>query len=136
MNTLYKSFLFQIIRQKSSTGLIKPEIQSLVGNDAESNDILSSLMKQPSVVKMIEDQENKLVTTQYVFKSIDLEKNEITCLDNEYHDITFDLDASNKELLDKITKAIEEGKKNGKDVKITVSQLNDTETVSNVSIAE
>merc|ERR1712173_502406 len=124
----------QIVRQKSAKVLVKPEVQAMFGDDAESSAILNSLVQQPSIVDLLDEQENTLVTMQYVFKSIDADKDEITCLDDEYHDITFDLDPTNKELLGKINKLIEEGKKQKKDVKIIVSQLNDTETVSDAKL--
>merc|ERR1712228_982117 len=83
---------------------------------------------------MMEDTENSIVCKEYVYKCINMETQKITCLDADFNDIVFDLDASNKKLIKKIKKVIENGKKEKKDVMMTVSAMkNDDKTIQTVS---
>eukprot|EP01084_Bolivina_argentea_P313810 543488_1 len=56
-----------------------------------------------------EKSEAILSTKEYVFKSIDKEQNKVTCLDADFNDISFDLDANNASLLEKIEKIVGQG---------------------------
>merc|ERR1712018_718122 len=107
---------FQFSRQKSVQDT-KPELREAIGDD-----IYNALSKQPSVLKLIEENEQNiaddakqsndvvLIKTDYVFKSIDKENNKIVCLDADFNDIAFELiPSNNKELFEKINKVIQDG---------------------------
>eukprot|EP00488_Nonionellina_sp_1-RS-2012_P002346 TRINITY_DN4471_c0_g1_i1.p1 TRINITY_DN4471_c0_g1~~TRINITY_DN4471_c0_g1_i1.p1 ORF type:complete len:102 (+),score=29.64 TRINITY_DN4471_c0_g1_i1:179-484(+) len=95
---------------KSSQTAVDAEVQQLVGDDKESGAILNALTKQPSVLNNISDLEPTVsLVKDYVYKSIDKDNSKITCLDSDFNDITFDLDASNKDLLVKLDTLIVEG---------------------------
>merc|ERR1712228_371262 len=81
-----------------------------------------------------EEETKKIISKEYVFKSVNDKTTKITCLDADFNDIEFDLDASNKKLIKRIRKTIGEGKKEGKDVMVTVSTMNSKQTVSAVHI--
>eukprot|EP01083_Nonionella_stella_P288233 980892_1 len=81
-----------------------------------------------------EKSEAILSTKEYVFKSIDKEQNKVTCLDADFNDISFDLDANNASLLEKIEKIVGQGNDEKKDVVITVSSLKDTQTVTDAKL--
>merc|ERR1712039_149048 len=93
------------------------------GDDDEKQNEKDSEVVVESKEDVKDDDEDKdklkdVIKKEYVFKSIDNEKLKITCLDEEYNDIVFDLDANSKELLEKVDKVIAQGAEEKKDVKI------------------
>lgn len=119
------------IQQQLKTGVV----EDITGADDKKNDEIDN--KDENVEENPNDKV-LLTKTEYVYKSIDKENNKITCLDAEFNDIIFDLNAENKELMDKIHKVIKDGQEQKKDVQIVVSVLKkdnkETQTVSDVKI--
>merc|ERR1712228_443629 len=85
-----------------------------------------------------DDKVVKLVKKQYIFKSMDDANKTVVCMDDDFKDVTLELDQLNLDQMKNIKKTIDEGAQNKKDVKIVVveSHTKNNKILQKISGAE